>query len=320
MGTFDDRATRPARGPADMVKWKVLRRSDPRPANFAELDAIRPRLCGGGAAALASGEPVAVWIGHATWALRLGVNRSPHPGAAGEAASGKLIVTDPVWSTSLSGVVKRLVQPGVALDEMPAIDIVLVTHDHRDHMDLPTLEKLGDAPLYIVPLGNGPRIKHPNVVELDWWQTHEVGDLAITLVPARHWSMREPWNKNDTLWGGYVIKAPEGVAYHSGDTAFGEHFADIAQRMGPIDWAMLPIGGYNPRWFMESQHVDPVEAARGFEALGAKHMLAMHWGTFRLTDEAVGEPPEMLRAYWREHQLADERLWILDVGEARRLR
>ena len=306
MARFDERATQPDRGGADMFKWKVLRKSDgPRRDDFAAIDAIRPGVREGGAEALASGEPVAVWIGHATWALRLG---------------GKLIVIDPVWSKSLSGVVPRLSPPGVALDAMPPIDIVLVTHDHRDHMDLPTLAKLGDAPLYIVPLGNGKRIKHPRVVELDWWQTHEVDGVAITLVPARHWSMREPWNKNATLWGGYVIRAREGVAYHSGDTAFGEHFADIAQRVGPIDWAMLPIGGYSPRWFMQPQHVDPIEAARGFEALGAKHMLAMHWGTFRLTDEAIGEPPEALRAYWREHGLQDDRLWILDVGEARILR
>ncbi len=305
MGRFDDRATQPSRGPSDMFKWKVLRRSEPRADNFAALDARRPQLRDGGAAALASGDPVAVWIGHATWALRLG---------------GKLIVTDPIWSPKISGVVPRLVPPGVALDAMPPVDIVLVTHDHRDHMDAPTLAKLGDAPLYIVPVGNAKRIHHPNVVELDWWQTHEVDGVAITLVPARHWSMREPWNKNQTLWGGYVIRGAQGTAYHSGDTAFGDHFAEIGQRVGTIDWAMLPIGGYSPRWFMEPQHVDPIEAARGFELLGAKHLLAMHWGTFRLTDEPVGEPPERLRAYWRERGLEDERLWIVDVGEARRLR
>ena len=305
MARFDDRATRPARGPADMLRWKVLRRSEPRREDFAALDALRPGVQTDGAAALASGDPVAVWIGHATWALRLG---------------GKLVVTDPIWSTKISGVVPRLVPPGVALEAMPPIDIVLVTHDHRDHMDLPTLARLGDAPLYIVPLGNGRRVRHPNVVELDWWQTHEVDGLAITLVPARHWSMREPWNKNATLWGGFVVRAREGTAYHSGDTAFGDHFAEIAARVGPIDWAMLPIGGYSPRWFMEPQHVDPTEAARGFEALGARHLLAMHWGTFRLTDEAIGEPPASLRAYWREHELADDRLWIVDVGEPRALR
>jgi L-ascorbate metabolism protein UlaG (beta-lactamase superfamily) len=304
MARFDDRASQPQRGAADMFKWKVLRRSDPRGEDFQALDAIRPGVRDDGAAVLASGAAAACWIGHATWALRLG---------------GKLVVTDPVWSKKLSGVVPRLVPPGNEHDAMPPIDIVLVTHDHRDHMDAPTLARLGDESLYIVPIGNGARIGHPNVIELDWWQTHEVGDLAITLVPARHWSMREPWNKNATLWGGFVIRGPEGTAYHSGDTAWGDHFAEIGARVGSIDWAMLPIGAYSPRWFMESQHIDPCEAVRGFTALGAKNFLAMHWGTFRLTDEPVGEPPARVRAYWREQGLADERLWILDVGEARRL-
>jgi L-ascorbate metabolism protein UlaG (beta-lactamase superfamily) len=185
-------------------------------------------------------------------------------------------------------------------------------------MCLPTLAKLPDTALYVCPLGNAGRLKHSNVIELDWWQTHGVGDLEITLVPARHWSMREPWNRNDTLWGGYVIRGPGATLYHSGDTAFGDHFTEIGQRFA-IDYAMLPIGGYSPRWFMESQHIDPVEAAQGFEALGAKHFLAMHWGTYRLTDEAIGEPPERLRQYWREASLADERLWILDAGETRPL-
>ena len=303
MGRFDERATQPGRGPRDMLRWKLGRKRDPRPDDFTALDAVRPGVQAGGAAALASGNAVAVWIGHATWALRLG---------------GKLVVTDPIWSSSISGVVPRLVEPGIALAEMPAIDVVLVTHDHRDHMDLPTLGKLPDTATYIVPLGNAGRLNKPNVVELDWWQTHELGELAITLVPARHWSMRAPWNRNDTLWGGYVIQSPEGVAYHAGDTAWGEHFIDIGARFA-IDWAMLPIGGYAPRWFMEPQHIDPIEAARGFTALGAKNLLAMHWGTFRLTDEAVGEPPARLRAFWQEQQLDGERLWLCDVGEPRRL-
>jgi L-ascorbate metabolism protein UlaG (beta-lactamase superfamily) len=198
----------------------------------------------------------------------------------------------------------------------------VVTHDHRDHMDVASLRRLGPSPLYVVPLGNGARITklgHPRVVELDWWQTHREGALEITLVPARHWSMREPWNRNDTLWGGYVIRGPEGTVYHAGDTASGDHFGEIGRRMGAIDWAMIPIGGYEPRWFMEPQHVDPDEAADGFLALGARRFLAMHWGTFRLTDEPAGEPPARLRAWWAARGLDEDRLWILDVGEARRL-
>jgi len=303
MGKFDERATQPIRGFPSVIKWK-LGKKDPRDA---ALDAVRPQLRTGGAEALARGEACAVWIGHATWAFRL---------------AGKLVLTDPIFSPSISGVAKRLVPPGIELAQLPAADVVLVTHDHRDHMDKPTLAQLPHTATYVTGIGNGDRLRalgHEHVVELDWWQTHELGDLAITFVPARHWSMRMPWNRNDTLWGGFVVRGPEGAAYHAGDTAWGDHFAEIGKRAGPIDWAMLPIGGYAPRWFMEPQHIDPDEAARGFEALGARNLLAMHWGTFRLTDEAVGEPVARLRAWWTARGLPEERLWVLDVGEARKL-
>jgi N-acyl-phosphatidylethanolamine-hydrolysing phospholipase D len=305
MALFDDRATQPRRGPGDIFKWKVLRKSDPRGDDYAELDKIRPGFREGGAAALASGDPCACWIGHASWALRIG---------------GKLIVIDPVFSSALSGVVKRLVPPAFPLADLPTPDLVLVTHDHRDHLDLPSIAALPDSATYVVPIGNGERIKKPNTVELDWWQAHTVGGLDITLVPARHWSMRMPWNRNATLWGGYVIRGPEGVAYHSGDTATGDHFAEIGQRIGPIDWAMLPIGAYSPRWFMSSQHVNPEEALAGFRALGAKNFLAMHWGTFKLTDEPVGEPRKRILDLWAESGLDPARLWLMDVGESRTLK
>jgi N-acyl-phosphatidylethanolamine-hydrolysing phospholipase D len=299
--SFEDRATRPERGFSDVLRWKLFAR-ETRPADFEALDAVRPGVQTGGAAALASGRPVAVWIGHATWALRLG---------------GKLIVTDPIWR-SIAPTVRRLVPPGVALADMPAADVVLVSHDHFDHMDVPTLQKLPAGATYISGLGNASRLRalgKDNVVELDWWQSTKVGELEITFVPARHWSMRMPWTRNATLWGGFVIRAPEGIAYHAGDTAAGPHFGEIGAKFA-IDWAMLPIGGYAPRWFMEPQHIGPVEAAAAFDALGAKNFLAMHWGTFRLTDEAIGEPPAVLRRDWKH---APERLWICDVGEPRPL-
>jgi len=310
MGRFDERATRPQRGPADMLRWKLvdpLRGRRRRDAEFDRLDELRPGVRLDGAARFAATDAAACWIGHATWLLHL---------------AGLTIATDPIWSRSIGGMVSRLVPPGISLDDLPGVDVVCISHDHRDHMDLPTLRRLGPEPLYVVPLGNGRRLAKlgfSRVVELDWWESHVEGDLTITLVPARHWSMRAPWNRNDTLWGGFVLRAPEGVAYHAGDTAAGEHFAEIAARVGPIDWAMLPIGGYAPRWFMEPQHICPEEAGDAFVSLAARHLFAMHWGTFRLTDEAVGEPAERLRAWSHAHRLPDSRLWLLDVGEVLQL-
>jgi L-ascorbate metabolism protein UlaG (beta-lactamase superfamily) len=256
---------------------------------------------------LASGQASVTWIGHATFLLQLG---------------GLRIATDPVWSPRLSGVVPRLVSPGLSLEKAQPIDLVTVSHNHYDHLDIPTLKRIGPTALYVTPLGNGDLLRTcglTKVVELEWWQSHRHGDLEITLVPARHWSMRMPWTRNEMLWGGFVFKTPEGTAYHSGDTALFDGFREIGKRAEKIDWAMLPIGAYEPRWFMEPQHMNPSDAGEAFDRLGAENLLAMHWGTFRLTDEPVLEPPAKMRDWWRARGHAQERLWIFDIGETRPL-
>jgi L-ascorbate metabolism protein UlaG (beta-lactamase superfamily) len=159
-----------------------------------------------------------------------------------------------------------------------------------------------------------------DVVELDWWETWRDGDVEVTLVPARHWSMRAPWDRNDTLWGGWVVRGPEGVAYHTGDTGYFDGFAEIGARCGPIDWAMIPIGAYEPRWFMRAQHMNPEDAVQAFQDLGARRFFAMHWGTFKLTDEPLLEPPARIAALWSEAGIDPSRLWVMDVGETRALR
>jgi N-acyl-phosphatidylethanolamine-hydrolysing phospholipase D len=305
MGRFDHRATRPARGPLDLLKWRVgdklagRRRAPPK--GF-----VTPRRDNDGAL-LASLERSITWVGHATFVLRLG---------------GRIVVTDPIWSERIAGAVPRLSPPGVALERLPGVDVVLVSHNHYDHLDVPTLRRIGPRATYVTPLGNGALLKKAGlsrVVELDWWQSHEHETLSITCVPSRHWSMRAPWNRNDSLWGGFVVRAPEGTAYHSGDTALFDGFREIGERAGPIDWAMLPIGAYEPRWFMQPQHMDPDDAHAAFEMLGARRFVAMHWGTFQLTDEPLGEPPERIRAIFRERGRDPESLWVLDVGETREL-
>jgi L-ascorbate metabolism protein UlaG (beta-lactamase superfamily) len=304
MGRFSDRATRPARGPLDLLRWNVIDRLAGRTAprdRTGWLPPVRPP----DPAALE--RPSLTWIGHASFVVRTG---------------GLLVATDPVFSTRLGGTVRRLVPPGVPLEALPPIDVVLVTHNHLDHMDLPTLRRIGPRALYVVPLGNRSLLERSGlerVVELDWWQSHREGLLEITLVPARHWSMRAPWDRDDMLWGGFVVRGPEGAFYHSGDTGWFDGFREIGARAGPIDWALLPIGAYEPRWFMEPQHMSPEEAGQAFLELGARALVAMHWGTFRLTDEPIAEPPERIRRFFTERGLPSERLWVLDIGENREL-
>jgi L-ascorbate metabolism protein UlaG (beta-lactamase superfamily) len=230
----------------------------------------------------------------------------------------KLVLTDPIFSPRV-GPSKRLTAPGVKLEQLPKIDIVTVSHSHFDHLDMPTLQRIGKDPLYIVPKDVGEILKAgglDRVIELGWWETHREGDLAITLVPAQHWSMRMPWDRNKRLWGGFVYESSEGTSYHAGDTAFKEEvFASIGERFPKIDWAMLPIGAYDPPWFMQPQHMGPEEAGRAWEILGAKNLCAMHWGTFKLTDEPLTEPPERLHAEWQRRGLDPATKRVLAIGE-----
>jgi L-ascorbate metabolism protein UlaG (beta-lactamase superfamily) len=305
MGRFTDRATRPERGPKDLLRWRIVDRLRGR---GADKRPFQPPVREPDSALLASGGPAICWIGHATFALRLG---------------GKLIVTDPVFSKRAGGAVRRTVAPGILLDALPDVDVVTVSHNHFDHMDRPSLRALAKRrpeTVFVTPIGNGRWISGvgaAQVVELDWWQEHTVGDLTVTCVPARHWSMRAPWNRNDALWSGFLYRSAEGTAYHSGDTAYFDGFREIGARAGRIDWAMLPIGAYEPRWFMEPQHMNPEDSGQAFLDLGAKTFVAMHWGTFQMTDEYLGEPPDRIRSFFAERGL--DGLWVLDIGETRRL-
>ena len=299
--------TTPDKGLKDILKWQIGDRLAGKRTPTSNDGFVTPRRAHD-EALIKSSNGSLTWIGHATFAMRLG---------------GKLIVTDPIWSERLSPVTKRLCEPGIALHAMPKIDVVTVSHSHFDHLDMPTLKRIGPDVLYVVPKDVGELLINGglrNVVELGWWESHRLGDVKITLVPAQHWSMRFPWDRNKRLWGGFIYESPEGVAYHAGDTAMSERmFREIHARHDHIDWAMLPIGAYDPPWFMKPQHMGPEEALAAFEILGAKNLCAMHWGTFKLTDEPISEPPARLREAWSRTNHAVDRQWIFDIGEGRAL-
>ncbi|HTQ77960.1 MAG TPA: MBL fold metallo-hydrolase [Burkholderiales bacterium] len=282
-----------------VLRWKLGLyggRRSPSPRTGVAVPAVQ----NDGRALRAASKDALTWIGHASFLVQLG---------------GASALVDPVMSPRIAGFIPRNVAPGLDWAALPKIDLVLVTHNHMDHMDGPTLRKLGPDPVYVVPRGLGywfERAGMPRVLEMGWWQQEEVAGMRVTFVPAEHWSRRGLKDINTSWWGGYVLEGGGVRVYHSGDTAWFDGFGLIGERCGPIDAAMLPIGAYEPRWFMKGQHMNPEDAVRAFGALGARRFVAMHWGTFKLTDEDLREPPEFLRRIWT---LPASRLAIPAIGE-----
>ena len=267
----------------------------------------------------AEGEYTATWIGHSTILLQMG---------------GLNVITDPVFSERAFPVQwtgpRRVMAPALAIGELPSIDVVLLSHSHYDHFDKPATKSLAhrhpDA-TWVVPLGLGRYVKGfgvRNAIELDWWESTEVQGLRVTATPARHFSARRLGDRNKTLWCGYAIAHGTHRAYFAGDTAYHPEFSAIGQQAGPFDLVMMPIGAYDPRWFMHVVHVDPEEALQGFSDILAASpaartplMLGIHWGTFRLTSEPMDEPPKRTAVRWKELGLDADRLWIAAFGETR---
>ena len=241
--------------------------------------------------------------------------------------AGVNILTDPIWSERAFAVQwagpKRVTPPGIAFDDLPPIDLVLVSHNHFDHMDLPTLGRLRKPhdPLVIAPLGNEHTLlaakNDLRIQTLDWWQHVAFNDrVRVHLVPVYHWSRRGAFDRNKALWGGFVVETPGGNVYFTGDTGLGDgaYFAEAARRFGGFRFAVLPVGAYEPRWFMKDQHVNPAEAVQLYRLLGAPTTLGVHLRTFQLTDEAFDQPEIELAAALREQQVPPERFFTLPIG------
>jgi L-ascorbate metabolism protein UlaG (beta-lactamase superfamily) len=218
---------------------------------------------------------------------------------------GSNILTDPIWSERASPLSwagpRRRRKPGVSWDDLPPIDTVLISHNHYDHLDLPTLRRLaarGDS-TFVVPAGLTRLLRSENIGpahELDWGESVSLPGFTVHCVPALHFSSRGIYDRNMTLWCGYVIECPERLIYFAGDTGFGRHFAQIREKFGSPHLALLPIGAYEPRWFMSPVHMAPDEAVRAHDILAAQTSIAIHHGTFQLTDEALDTPQKQLIA------------------------
>ena len=273
---------------------------------FRREKSWRPRFRPNEADALDPEKPHLTWLGHSTFLLRLG---------------GHWVLTDPVFGHP-AGTLWRHVPPGLPPARLPQIDVVTLSHDHYDHLDLPSLAALKGEPQIVAPLQLGQYLSRPQsqVLELDWWQSSERPGLRITMTPAHHWAMRGLTSRNRTLWAGFIYEADGITLYFAGDSALQPPvFQAIRERFPRIDIAILPIGAYAPRWFMQAQHMDPEEAVLAYKILGARRFVAMHWGTFFLSSESTREPVDRLRATWAKQGHREEDLWIMDVGETRSL-
>ena len=299
-----------------VLRWQIDRIGSAREKWPKWVDnTARPQL----PAQLAARECAVTWVNHVTFLLQF---------------ANLNILTDPVWSERVSPFSwagpRRVHAPGLDFDALPPIDVVLVTHNHYDHLDLPTLQRLHTAhrPLFVTLLGNKPFLEEhglTNVVELDWWQEHAPtlargASLKITATPAQHFAARGITERFKTLWGGFARETDAGKLYFAGDSGYFEGFKQIGERLGPFDLAFIPIGAYLPRWFMQPVHCTPAEALKIHEEIRAKQSLAMHFGCFPLADDGYEQPVNDFRAALAASTLTETDFALPRVGETRTLR
>jgi L-ascorbate metabolism protein UlaG (beta-lactamase superfamily) len=281
------------------------RRRTPWPARVD----VPPRLPG----ALNGAAAVVTFIGHATFLIQT---------AAGN------ILTDPMYSQragplNLVGP-RRVRQPAVRCDDLPPISMVVLSHNHYDHCDRRTLAMIAKRfdPIVVTPLGNGALLRSTGlrrIEELDWWQEATTSPLPIALTPAQHFSARGPFDRNRALWGGFILVAGNRRVFFAGDSGYAPLFRDVRQRFGPIDLALLPIGAYEPRWFMRPIHMNPAEAVQAHLDLEAAESIGMHFGTFQLTTEGIDDPVRALDDACRARDVPRSRFRTLEFGESMRL-
>jgi L-ascorbate metabolism protein UlaG (beta-lactamase superfamily) len=251
---------------------------------------------------------VVTFVGHSTWLIQ---------------TERETILTDPMYSRRAGPFNRfgpeRVRDPAVAFDDLPPITLVLLSHNHYDHCDVATLRQLSRKfdPLVVTPVGNGRLLRSIGLrryEELDWWQRSTGAGLPITVTPAQHFSARHLFDRNRALWGGFTLDLRHARLYFAGDSGYGPMFRQIGERLGPIDLALLPVGAYEPRWFMKDIHMNPAEAVQAHLDLGAKQTLGMHFGTFQLTTEAIDEPQRALAIALASHRVPEAQFQTLEFG------
>jgi len=291
--------------PLSAIPRMLLERRTPWPARVDDPPRQPPGLDGSAA--------VVTFIGHSTFLIQ---------------TSAGNILTDPMYSRRAGPLnilgPRRVRQPAVPFDSLPPISMVLLSHNHYDHCDRHTLSKLAERfdPAVVTPLGNGALVRSSGmrrVEELDWWQEAKTSTLPVVLTPAQHFSARGPLDRNRALWGGFMLTAGSARIFFAGDTAYARLFRDVRQRLGPIDLALLPIGAYEPRWFMQAVHMNPAEAVQAHLDLEASESVGMHFGTFQLTTEGIDEPLRALEEVCRARSIPPSRFRTLGFGESARL-
>ena len=289
----------------DFLRWR--RTANPKPWPRYVSNRIRPAL----PASLEQGRVALTFINHITFLIQF---------------PGLNVLTDPVYSDRASPFrhlgPRRVRDPGLAFADLPPIHVVLVSHNHYDHLDIGTLLRLEatHAPHFITGLGNRAFLRSfglRRVDELDWWQSVAAAEAAVIMTPAQHWSTRGPGSRNRTLWGGFIVRAGARQVYFAGDTGYWKHFNDVRARFGRVDLALLPIGAYEPRWFMCDQHMNPDDAVRAHVDLDARVSVGTHFGCFALTEEGIDEPVADLAAARQAHGIAAESFQVLETGESR---
>lgn len=302
-----------SKGFLDLLKWQFEGGRQPWPAwveNKAQPKIASPNA-GGAQGQVAPNEVRITLINHVTELIQF---------------QNLNVLTDPVYAERASPFQwigpRRHRAPGLAFEALPRIDVVLVSHNHYDHMDLVALKRLHATfhPLFLVPLANGKLLAEAgigNVVELDWWQVHELAErnARITLVPAQHWSSRTPWDRNRALWGGFVIDSSGVKVYFAGDTGYNGVFRKIKEHIGAVDVSLVPIGAYEPRWFMREQHMNPDDAVRAHRDLGPRLSIGMHYGCFQLTNEAIDDPIKDLQTALAKYGVPPSEFAAPETGE-----